>query len=59
MLEPEIRKRRGGAKVHHVLVLGYLLSGMRGRQADSPESRRQIPNTRHLTEVSEDVRTDT
>lgn len=45
----------------HCSVWLCLSSGeaISGKQADSPESRWQIPNTRHLTWVSEDARSDT
>lgn len=40
-------------------VFVWDLCGIWGKQVDSPESQRHIPNTRHLTLVSEDPRSDT
>lgn len=41
-----------------VFVRGLFVCGMWGKQSDSPESRQQTPNTRHLTSVSQNVHSD-
>lgn len=41
-----------------VFVWGLFVCEMWGEQPDSPESRQQIPNTRLLTSVSQDVHSD-